>query len=82
MGAEQEVWVGGLGTTEIYSVATDNWRTGPSLPRDCNYPGEFVSNNGHLYYAEGCPPGKNIYQLREGWTQEDGWEKVTSERLK
>jgi len=75
-GAEQEVWVGGAGTTEIYSVATDTWRTGPSLPSAENYPGEFVSYNGQLYHTEGCPPAKNIYQLKDGWTQEDGWEKI------
>jgi len=75
-GTEQEVWVGGAGTTEIYSVATDTWRTGPSLPSAENYPGEFVSYNGQLYHTEGCPPAKNIYQLKDGWTQEDGWEKI------
>jgi len=76
LGTEQEVWVGGAGTTEIYSVATDTWRTGPSLPSAENYPGEFVSYNGQLYHTEGCPPAKNIYQLKDGWTQEDGWEKI------
>jgi len=76
---EQEVWVGSRGTSEIYSVATDTWRTGPSLH---NGNGEFVSYNDQLYYAAG---NSKIYQLKAGWkqldtggwmTRGDGWEKI------
>jgi len=76
LGTEQEVWVGSKGTTEIYSVATDTWRTGPSLPGTYyNYPGEFTSYDGQLYYSEGRSY-KRIYRLKAGWTPEDAWEKI------
>ena len=79
LGTEQEVWVGGEGTTEIYSVGNDTWRTGPALPTNNNYP-EFVSHNGQLYLADGDT--RNIYRLKfflyGGIVGLGGWEKVTS----
>jgi len=85
LGTEQEVWVGergSSGTTEIYSVATDTWSTGPSLPgnndyhgREFRYQGEFVSYNDQLYYADGWY-SRYIYRLKAGWTQDDAWEKI------
>merc|ERR1712106_444146 len=65
LGTEQEVWVGSSGTTEIYSVVEITWRTGPALPSSNYYPGEFVSYNDRLYYADGYA-SKNIYQLKAG----------------
>lgn len=73
---EQEVWVGSASTTEIYSVATKTWREGPNLPNRQWYSNEFTSYNGHVYFADGSSSSRDIYQLKTGWTREDGWEKV------
>ena len=76
----QQVWIGGGSndaTSEIYNVAQDGYTSGPNLPNYSLYPGVFVAHVGQVYYAGGYN-NNNIYQLKEGWTQQDAWTKVSS----
>merc|ERR1712013_119591 len=84
-----EVWVGGsgphgqdyendlVGSTEIYNHQTETWRPGPTLPYTVLIAGEFVSNEGRLFYIGGYgdSEGKQIHLLNDN---QDGWIFVTN----
>ena len=68
-----EIWVGGTkwlaDTTEVFNAERDEWRAGPQLPYQADYPGEFVSHGKLLFYVGG-EGEKKIHRLNEG---KDGW---------
>ena len=56
-------------STEVYNVERDEWRAGPQLPYQADYPGEFVSHGKLLFYVGGTGE-KRIHRLNG---EKDGW---------